>query len=732
MKQLFIIILLSISFALFGQRENMLPIKSNSLSTDTIRVVKDNQSSLMLRSVLQGAVYDSISTHTDTLQALRADIVAGGSSQLMDSIAAHRIVLDNHTDSIASHRTVLGNYTDSIAVHRTELNNAADSIAAHRTEINANTTTGATNGTNISSNSVFILDNSNDITSLEDSIAKHTDTLQVHQGQIAALQSTAGDVTKVGTPVNNQVGVWTGDGTLEGTTDFTYDATALNVGIPSAAPLIQIKGSSTPGYTIYSNGYASTWIETFSNSATTTHLNYNERGGGTYAAQAAAPTDAIVTRHQYNVHDGTSSVKAGEFKFQVDGAIAAGNFNTKYTWDLKEGTSASTEKMSLDNSGLNISDGLNITTLANDNAETNLLAYDTGTGLVAYRSVASIGGSSDSSWTSITVDTITEYTTSHGVLIEGVLNEDYHVTVPSGTGRFSFGDGDTYFIENADDQLALNVGGGNSMLMTTSSIFMYKNIVPYPTTKTLDIGSATYFWDDVFMDRAYIDTTANYLDIDVSNNMTFTDVVTGTKTLAELAAAGTEWTKTGTNLSPTTGGDDILLATGGVERLGWGDGDTQLYESSDDVLDIIVGGSSNWQMTSSANNSFRNFLPSVTNSLDLGTSSYYWNNLFIDDIFIDDATTTIGKDVSNNMVLTDAVTGTKTLAELAASANSYSGALTDGSPTAAQINTATSLTPSTAGAGFSCIIKDTDGSALGYNVWSDGTNWYYVALTTAT
>ncbi len=31
------------------------------------------------------------------------------------------------------------------------------------------------------------------------------------------------DVVKVGTPVDNQIGVWTGDGTIEGNTDFTWD-----------------------------------------------------------------------------------------------------------------------------------------------------------------------------------------------------------------------------------------------------------------------------------------------------------------------------------------------------------------------------------------------------------------------------------------------------------------------------------------------------------------------------
>lgn len=43
--------------------------------------------------------------------------------------------------------------------------------------------------------------------------------------------STVGDVFKVGTPVNNQVGVWTGDGTLEGDALFTYGDNAEQVKI---------------------------------------------------------------------------------------------------------------------------------------------------------------------------------------------------------------------------------------------------------------------------------------------------------------------------------------------------------------------------------------------------------------------------------------------------------------------------------------------------------------------
>jgi len=44
-----------------------------------------------------------------------------------------------------------------------------------------------------------------------------------------ATPAGSGDVSKVGTPADNQVGVWTGDGTIEGTAGLTYDGSALAI-----------------------------------------------------------------------------------------------------------------------------------------------------------------------------------------------------------------------------------------------------------------------------------------------------------------------------------------------------------------------------------------------------------------------------------------------------------------------------------------------------------------------
>jgi len=44
-----------------------------------------------------------------------------------------------------------------------------------------------------------------------------------------AAAGGGGDVSKVGTPADNQVGVWTGDGTIEGTAGLTYTGSALGI-----------------------------------------------------------------------------------------------------------------------------------------------------------------------------------------------------------------------------------------------------------------------------------------------------------------------------------------------------------------------------------------------------------------------------------------------------------------------------------------------------------------------
>ena len=68
---------------------------------------------------------------------------------------------------------------------------------------------------------------------------------------------------------------------------------------------------------------------------------------------------------------------------------------------------------------------------------------------------------------------------------------------------------------------------------------------------------------------------------------------------------------------------------------------------------------------------------------------------------------------------------------IASNAAQYSGALTDGAPTDAQLDAAIGSTPAAVGAGWRTTVVDTDGTALVYLVVSDGTSWWYTVLTAA-
>jgi hypothetical protein len=59
------------------------------------------------------------------------------------------------------------------------------------------------------------------------------------------------------------------------------------------------------------------------------------------------------------------------------------------------------------------------------------------------------------------------------------------------------------------------------------------------------------------------------------------------------------------------------------------------------------------------------------------------------------------------------------------------GAVTDGAPTNAELNTIIGITAVVAGAGYKCTITDTTGTTLVYLVESDGANWQYVVMTKA-
>ena len=66
-------------------------------------------------------------------------------------------------------------------------------------------------------------------------------------GYVIPLSTSIGNVFKVGTPANNQVGVWTGDGTIEGDAGLTFDTATntLTIGDVGSGATITVPGTQT-------------------------------------------------------------------------------------------------------------------------------------------------------------------------------------------------------------------------------------------------------------------------------------------------------------------------------------------------------------------------------------------------------------------------------------------------------------------------------------------------------
>lgn len=110
----------------------------------------------------------------------------------------------------------------------TELTYLKGVTSAIQTQINtkANSSGALTQFVGNGNYKVFYSDGSGDITEL--ALGADGTFLKSNGASSApsfATPTGSGDVSKVGTPVNNQIGVWTGDGTLEGDAALTFDTT---------------------------------------------------------------------------------------------------------------------------------------------------------------------------------------------------------------------------------------------------------------------------------------------------------------------------------------------------------------------------------------------------------------------------------------------------------------------------------------------------------------------------
>jgi len=114
---------------------------------------------------------------------------------------------------------------------------------------------GNTSGTNTGDNATNT-QYSGLATSKQDTLVSGTNIKTINSNSLLGSGDLAiggGDVTKVGTPANDQIGVWTGDGTIEGDAALTFDTTTntLTTGNITANEGYILSSATTPYVDLY-------------------------------------------------------------------------------------------------------------------------------------------------------------------------------------------------------------------------------------------------------------------------------------------------------------------------------------------------------------------------------------------------------------------------------------------------------------------------------------------------
>lgn len=133
----------------------------------------------------------------------------------------------------------------------------------------------------------------------------------------------AGDVTKVGAPVDNQLGVWTGDGTLEGEGDLTYNGSTLLIINAASNSSFLVDSNHSTGFAemeVNNNAGKGLEIKAFGNSNGTSSLGSSNANESYLSANS---TLKILTSVAQSLQLGTNNTLAAT----IDG--------TTQDWDFQ-------------------------------------------------------------------------------------------------------------------------------------------------------------------------------------------------------------------------------------------------------------------------------------------------------------------------------------------------------------------------------------------------------------
>lgn len=430
---------------------------------------------------------------------------------------------------------------------------------------------------------------------------------------IVVAEFGTGPVNATGSPLNNQIAVFVDGDTIEGDANFTWDASHLVLGVTPAADAV----TPTLAFGDGDTGFYEDIDDSISIAiATTQRFSFNASAiqssstGGSYVLQG--PGSATIPNFTFvndintgvgkNADDQLSLISGGVEMLRLAetgvtttdqiiinpgvtlrGAaatplLAFGDGDSGFYESVDDQIQVSiggTDRFFFLGGTFGGSLGNSAPALFNEgatNTNPTVAPYrgdlDTGLGGDGSDTLSLIAGGVEMLRATETgVATTDQVTIAPGVTIRGA----------AATPSLAFGDGDSGFYENADDELSIAVGGARQWYY--SAVSFRGNAGDSPALENNTPSSTD---PNIIPNRSDLDTGIGWTAADQLS------LVAGAKEMLRLSETGTATT------------DQIIIAPAGIigtdatPALAFGDGDSGFYENVDDEISVSIAATRRW------------------------------------------------------------------------------------------------------------------------------------------
>jgi hypothetical protein len=313
-----------------------------------------------------------------------------------------------------------------------------------------------------------------------------------------------GDVSKVGTPVDNQIGVWTGNGTIEGDANFTWNGSTLSVagqvGIGTTSPSRTLDVDGSIG--VHAPGTTTEYV-LLNADANNSYFSLIDSGGTSVYFDTTSADNYILNG---NVGIGNSTPNAlltvGEAStqaFNFDPTIATGGYQITHSmtndgYVINTNSTArdfiwqgnGTELVRFDSLGATVTLGnfsFDVDQTVGAGQDNFVLTYNNATGLISLEAATGGGGGGGDLLAANNLSDVADAATARSNLGAYGSGDNVSFGTLTASGDVNI-DGGTFFVDVSTDRVGINTTSPDYRLQVNGSVATVDS--PFYVTSTTD------------------------------------------------------------------------------------------------------------------------------------------------------------------------------------------------------------------------------------------------------